>query len=407
MKQNKYNKYDYGIIVLILLIAFGGIGGTLSPLRCVALFFSPWVWLNIFTRPLNKALRFVCYFFLIWFIYSLCSLVWTSALVEGLKELLYYYCHFSLFFLFVLWLQKARFPLVSIILGWVGLILCTLPIAFNEIFNDQHLYLTLHDHLSMNVDGQTLDRKYASVTFGNYNSYVTVICFALPFMFAYLLLVDGVKKQLWGWFIVLAVFYILVINASRGGLLCFVIALFSFLLFYRKKHYRGKRWILFLIISGVCIGLWLNFDVIFQQILYRIGEDSLSEAMQDNSRSMLIWLSLGLFLDSYCLGTGIGSISASLAKVSPSYTIPHNLFVEILVQYGFVILGFFLFFLFLLYTKGRKTTDRLSKFIIYTSLWTIPFASVINSHYLLIPELWIYYASLFIFLLPISSIEYD
>ena len=159
MKQNKYNKYDYGIIVLILLIAFGGIGGTLSPLRCVALFFSPWVWLNIFTRPLNKALRFVCYFFLIWFIYSLCSLVWTSALVEGLKELLYYYCHFSLFFLFFLWLQKARSPLVSIILGWVGLILCTLPIAFNEIFNDQHLYLTLHDHLSMNVDGQTLVRK--------------------------------------------------------------------------------------------------------------------------------------------------------------------------------------------------------------------------------------------------------
>ena len=139
-------------------------------------------------------------------------------------------------------------------------------------------------------------------------------------MFAYLLLVDGVKKQLWGWFIVLAVFYILVINASRGGLLCFVIALFSFLLFYRKKHYRGKRWIRWLIISGVCVGLWLNFDVIFQQILYRIGEDSLSEAMQDNSRSMLIWLSLGLFLDSYCLGTGIGSISASLAKVSPSYT---------------------------------------------------------------------------------------
>ena len=85
MKQNKYNKYDYGIIVLILLIAFGGIGGTLSPLRCVALFFSPWVWLNIFTRPLNKALRYVCYFFLIWFIYSLCSLVWTSALVEGGK----------------------------------------------------------------------------------------------------------------------------------------------------------------------------------------------------------------------------------------------------------------------------------------------------------------------------------
>ena len=77
------------------------------------------------------------------------------------------------------------------------------------------------------------------------------------------------------------------------------------------------------------------------------------------------------------------------------------------MQYGFVILAFFLFFLFLLYTKGRKTTDRLSKFIIYTSLWTIPFASVINSHYLLIPELWIYYASLFIFLLPISSIKYD
>ena len=407
MKLCEYNKYDVGIIILILLLVFGGIGGTFSPIRCVALFFSPWVWVSVFTSPLVKVLRYVCYFFLIWFIYSLCSLFWTSSIIHGVKELFYYYCHFSLFFLFVLWLQKAKRPLYSIILGWSGFVLCTLPLAFNEIFNDQHLYLTLHENLAMNIDGQTLARKYAAVTFGNYNYYVTVICFALPFVFAYLLLVDSAKKQLWGWFIIISLFYILVINASRGGLLCFVIALISFLSFYRKKHYRGKRCIQVVVIGGVCLGVWMNFDMIFQQLLYRIGEDSLSEVMQDSSRSMLIWLGLSLFLDSYCLGTGIGSISVSLAKVSPSYTILHNLFAELLFQFGFVIFVFFLSFLYLLYIKGKRTNDWLSKFVIYTSLLTLPVAGVINSHYLLIPELWIYCASLFTFLLPISSIRHD
>lgn len=403
----KRNRYDFGIIFLILLIAFGGIGGTLSPIRCVALFFSPWVWLNIFTQPLARSIKYVCYFFLAWFFYSLCSLFWTSSLVEGIKELLYYYCHFSLFFLFVLWLQKAKRPLSSVILGWIGCILCTLPIAFYEIFADKHLYLSLHDQLSMSVDGQTLARRYASVTFGNYNSYVTVICFALPFIFSYLLLVDTIRKQLWGWLIVLAIAYILLTNASRGGLLCFIIALLSFLLFYREKYYKGKFLIKLFVLGIICFGIWLNYDILFQQILYRIGENSLAESLQDNSRSMLMLLSLKLFFDSYCLGTGIGSISTSLAEVSLSYTIPHNLFIEILTQYGFVILGFCVFFFCRLYIKGRKIDNPQSRYIIYASLLTLPFASVINSHYLLLPELWIYCASLFMFLLPEALLNYD
>ena len=43
-----YNKYDFGVVLLIALLAFGGLGGVFQPVRIFALMFAPFVFLKEF-----------------------------------------------------------------------------------------------------------------------------------------------------------------------------------------------------------------------------------------------------------------------------------------------------------------------------------------------------------------------
>lgn len=392
------NRYDIGIILLISLLIFGGIGGMLSPIRVVALILSPYIWINIIYSK-SKEIKIVLAFFILWYTYSLFSLCWTSSISEALKELFYYYCHFSLFFLIILWSKKAQRPLLSVILGWCLFFVYSLPIALNEIWNNFHLSSSLHGNLDVNIGhGIIVNKKYAAVTFGNYNTYVTILCYSLPFLFSLLLYGKKLLTQFIGWSLVLSLAYILITNASRGGIISYIIVFIIFLFHYKNVRYKHKRLLVYFIVIILLLAIVSYGKELFMQILLRIGEsDNISDVGEDSSRITLIKLSLKLFAESMFIGTGIGSIVASLQTIAPEFTIPHNLFIEILVQYSFIIFFFFLFFLYKLYLRARHSGNNIIKFVIYSSLACLPFVGVINSGYLLAPEFWVYGASLFIF----------
>lgn len=398
MKKKQFNKYDVGIVLLISLLVFGGFGGMLPPIRIVALVCSPYIWASIMFSQ-SKEIKIILYFFLIWYCFSVFSLCWTSSISEGLKELCYYYCHFSLFFLIILWSKKAKNAMFSIICGWCLFFICSLPIAFNEIWNNSHLSLSQHGNLDINIgEGIVVTKKYAAVTFGNYNTYVTIICYSFPFLFSLLLLVKKILIQLFGWFLIFSSMYIMVTNASRGGIIACVVFSGIFLFYYLNVKYRHKKILLTLIMICLFFGISTYAEELFKQVLYRIGDNgNLSSIGEDTSRILLISLSLRLFQESMFIGTGVGSIVASLQTIAPQFTIPHNLFIEMLVQYGFVVFFFFLFFLYKLYCKARYSTNNITRFTIYSSLICLPIVGVINSGYLLAPELWVYWSSLFIF----------
>lgn len=395
------NKYDIAIISIISILVFGGIGGMLSPIRGISLLFSPYVWVKLkMFKP--KGSGFVLCFFAVWYGYSLLSLMWTPSVSEAFKELCYYYCHFSLFLLLIFFANKANSPLLSVALGWCLFLIFSFPIAFNEILNDVHLASSLHDDLSVNVNGTIVSKKYAAVTFGNYNSYVTIIGYSLPFLFSVLLRATRFKHQLLGWLLVLCIVYILLTNASRGGILVFCFIFIVFLFFYKDTYYEHKK--IFLCGLTFCLIALLIFKAedLFMQFLLRIGEGELSDMTEDTSRILLISLSLQLFVESCFVGTGIGSIVTSLQKIAPEFTIPHNLFIELLVQYGVVIFLFFIVYLLKLIKRAKGSTNRIVKFVIYSSIFSLPIVGVINSGYWLAPELWVYMASLFIY-----SYKYD
>jgi hypothetical protein len=397
LKYNKYNKYDYGIIFLIALLVFGNIGGAYQPIRLVAILFSLNVLNRIIKKHISKKQKFVFCFFVFWYAYSIFSLLWTSDQIQASKELIYYYGHFSLFFLIVFWSEKANDPLRSIIYGWCLFFLLTLPIALIEILTDQHLTYSLlqADTLINPGHGLVAHQKFASVTFGNYNGYVTALVFTLPFLFANLLSNKKFKIQCFGWILVFLCFYILLINASRGGIICATIVLIVFMLYYKKSSFNFKKILAIVILTFICFSLYYFFGSIFEQFSNRLVNRT--SIFEDRSRVVLIQRSLQLFYESYFMGTGVGSIIASMLNVSPlGIVIPHNLFLEILVQYGIFIFGAFLILLIKLFFLSLNASSSSSRFILCSGLLSLLPASVINSGYLLMPVLWVFFASLFV-----------
>ncbi len=394
---NKFNKYDYYVVFTIALLVFGNMGNAIEPIRLLSILSVPYVLGKLFTTKLTQYQRNLLLFFIFWLCYSIFSIFWTTDIVEGFKELLYYYVHFSLFFLLIFWCQKANNPLKAIIYGWCTFFILTIPIALNEIINDYHLSSSIFkSDLTINLGNESIvQKKFAAVTFGNYNSYSLMLVFILPFIFSLLLFTRKVKYLILEFLLIGILVFLLLTNASRGAILCLLIVTMVFVYYYRKKTNKVKTHFNFLILLvAIGIGFYYSSELI-QQLSYRFASGA--TFFEDLDRLKIYKKAWILFLNSNFLGTGIGSMVSSLQSISYGGILAiHNLFLEILMQFGLVIFAMFMFFLIFIYKKTVKINSDIIKFIIYSTLFSIFPFSVIDSGYLLAPSFWVLMASLFI-----------
>ena len=209
----------------------------------------------------------------------------------------------------------------------------------------------------------------------------------MPFLFSYLLYEKKRNLQVLGWIGIAILVFILLINASRGGLLVFGITICVFPFYYRKIEFKNKNIIVSIIFIVLLYVVIENSEIIFSQFLNRFVLSDNVSFSSDNSRMELFNIGINLWYNSYGFGTGIGSMIPCMASMSKSGILAnHNLFIEILMQYGTIIFLLFLsHFLFLLKRIRQKKTFSPSHFILVTSLLTIPILSIINSLYLIIP----------------------
>ncbi len=388
-----FNRYDYFIIALLGSIVFGTFGGFLQPVRILSILFLPIVVYEFNVLYQDRLVRRIIFFFFFWYIYCVLSVLWTSDPDQAFKELLYYPIHFNLFLSLVLFAKLANRPIYAIILGWCLFVFLSLPIAFNEIIANEHLESSKYGDKFINLGkGKSVLKHYAAVTFYNYNTYNTVLCFSFPFLLTYLLLFKRKILQFAGWVLVLSVLYIVLTNASRGTFISMGIMLVIFSVFFRKHSISYKPMLYFLLIGVVGYIIWVYGDVLFKQFGYRmIGRDSI---LTDQSRFGMILIVLAIVVDDLFMGAGTGSLIATFSQRS-SIEIPHNLFLEILIQYGLIITIGILFFLCFLLKRAWKTRDNEIKLILFAALFPLPFISTINSGYLLMPSVWLFFASLF------------
>ena len=137
--RNDNNRYDWYIILIIASIAFGQIGGAFQIMRIISLLLLPVnIWSVITKRYAKISIYFV--FAIFWLLYGSIALLWAPDVVNGRYELLYVLLQLNIIYSLVKFSKQANNPIKSIIMGWCGFLLLTLPIASWELITNNHFY---------------------------------------------------------------------------------------------------------------------------------------------------------------------------------------------------------------------------------------------------------------------------
>lgn len=381
------------LFLLILCLCYGGSGGAHEPIRILAVVLSPWAFAKLSYPSYYRELKPVICFFIFWLGYMFLSLLWSSDPSRGLGEIVYYVIHFLLFLEIIVFAKQCvnRYDIIS--LAWMFAFLLTSIVAMWELRTGHHLASALQDSDLVASTGRSSMRVvFASANFGNYNTYSTFICFALPFCF-YNIVQGRTVYRFFGIISILLSTSILFFNASRGSLVALFIMMVTFLLFNLKVQ-KNKKAAGYLIILLTAVLLLFSFygAQILEHILFRLEGSDLYE----DTRRTGIWTdALELFLSTGGIGIGVGSLGQSMHEIG--HTVTHNVFFEILVQYGFVITFVIAVFLIQIFLRFYHCSERFIKMLGYCALLAFPFFAIIDSSYMLKPQIWVFIASLYVF----------
>ena len=393
-KANSFNIYDKLIILFIALLSLGVIGGAFQPVRILVVCCMPFMYAyGVKHRGSMKPYRYEQVFFILWWLWAVVSLLWARVPEESVKHVVYMTINFHAFFVFIWLANRANRPQKAVLNGWLLLFVLTIPIALYELWFDVHLPMAAQESdMMMNFGYEVLERRFASVTYGNLNGYNTILCCILPFVLLNVLKPQTTKVHaIVAWALLLCVCYLVVSNSSRGAMLCLVIGLCLFGLYYLKQ---GKGlWMLLVVVVVVAVYAIQHFDDLFGVILNRFE----SQGLDDDDRTMHIICGLDAFFNTNMLGVGAGNYMPVMEQdYGLEITSPHNLFLEIGVQYGLFILVAFLGMLWRIFSRARANQSKVNRQFVVMALCMFPFTHIINSGNLLDARLWLLVASMYV-----------
>ena len=126
---------------------------------------------------------------------------------------------------------------------------------------------------------------------------------------------------------------------------------------------------------------------------------STDDYASDDTRLSLWSKALNLCISTFGIGTGIGSLVAEFEIVNRGgITITHNMFMEFLCQYGLVFSLILLKFVINLFRNIKYICDKNLRGLLYGAFFAMPAYMVIDSGYLLYPQLFALFASLYVFI---------
>lgn len=384
-------KYDIFVILLIASLSFGLIGGSLQIPRVLAIAFLP-VFIDCFGYVRHYVKPYLLCFVAFW-AFCLLSMTWTPDFNQGMKELVYYPVHFILFLEIIAFSRLSKSPTHAISMGWMVAVCLTLVVAYWEISTGHHLSMSTHQSAKyIKTGGEVIIRRYASVTFGNFNGYVTFLCFAFPFLLYRVSMIRGLKiRGLYPILVVILTAICILFNASRGG---FVTIIFmSAIYVWMNLNSRYALPLTVIMVLATFYILYTNMGIL-EGITAR-GSDG--KLLEDSGR-IGIWIATWkAFAASYGLGVGIGGMVGAISEYKTGINVAHNLFLELLLQYSIIFLAVFIYYLILLFRKAKIIKNRSIKTSLMMALIAMPVYGIINSHYLLNPSLFVLLASITVF----------
>lgn len=369
-------------------------GDIASPLllsRILTVLFIPTLLIRIGKCNYTKSIKKVFIFFMA---FSVFSLAWTFNFTEGCKSLVYNILHFALFLEILVFSRFANNPLRSISKGWTIVVFFLTIIAVWEMITGSHLPLARESDQTINLGGVIAERILATATFINYNTFVTFLCFAMPWVFYRLNTVSKEKLSLLISAITLIlVILVILIDGSRGGLFAVLVIIGVYIFFMP----RGKvSLIISILFLSTLIFILIKYS---EQIFVVLTMKSEGQGLASDSSRIEIWTAcLKALMNSFGLGSGIGGINGAIESVSRNViNVPHNIIIEALLEYGIIWGLIFIGFILRLLRNGYKLDDKNRRMSVLMSVLSLPFYGIINSLYLKSPETFALFATLFVF----------
>lgn len=389
------NFYDKMLILLIISLLFGTLGGAFRPIRVLIVFLIPFTMRAYFKfQQIRKHTHYEVLFFSIWIVYAFVSLVWVDDYVNGIKEIIYLMINFFGVITVIVFSLKASNPKNSILKGWYYLIVITIPIAFVEFFVGIHFPSSLHETVKLYSIGGEL-RRYAAINYGNLNNYNLVLIYALPFVIYYFSIAKlGFIKKV-RFCVVLLTAVIIILNSSRSAFISLMLSILVFMIFGRTNS-ANKVYIKTMLISTIFVFLIFGTNIVKKaEAVSRILSD---QGFEDSYRKEIISHSFNALEQSNYLGVGAGNFQHAMKKYIRDFDFfsSHNLFLEILTQYGVFIFFLFLIFLFKIF-RNMITTKPSNKLVLFIVVGTLIPSSIITSNYILNFLPWLFFSSLLIF----------
>lgn len=384
------------VFLIIFLLWLGGLGGSLQPSRLLLLI-APFLVPMLSKVPhisFNKEIRFGIKMYAFWLIYGIITLLWSVDSLAGLtSEIIVMFIGMLSIVVFPIFLRNDKKSLKVIRNAWIFGFICTLPIAFYEISTMQHFSYLEEERL---LGGLGVYAPFASIFFGNYNNYCVYICFCFPFLFwALIETPHKIWKIIYGALVGVGIL-IIFINTNRTSLVVIALYLLCFIRFKIKSVLTilGVLVLVIVLYNYLPESLRSTLDMLYN---YRVNVDY-SEDESSKLRRGVFEEGVRFLVESAGFGSGAGSFEEMMLR-SPKYdgiSNPHNLFLEIFVQYGVIVFGLFIYWFWLILKKIYKNTslNGYSKRILYMAIFTIPITGIINSAALGYTVWWIYFSSL-------------
>ncbi len=394
------NRFDWLIVLTITLLIFGWIGGAIQIIRIFSICMLPITPIfyyhqkDHFIHHINLTGVFLLFYaFCLTVIYNKTYAWSTVSYVEWGFLLL----NCNLLMSLLLFAQRAVHPQKSIAIGWMIFVLLTGLIGLREIITGTHLPTNSGQQelleMGYGING-IMDKTYAAATFGNYNEYVTALCSALPFLTYLIYNAQSFKKMTVPLLCLLLASVIIVVNASRGGILCIALCGIVYLFYYKRTSFRYK-W-LFLSVLCLCIALAIHKwgELLFSQITQRMAATTFSES----GRTRIWQESWQAIRETWGFGGGSGVFVNKFSPVS------HSIILEILVLYGLPGLFVFGWLIWKIWIRRKGSLVSTKMVLTMVFIMFIPY-SIINSNYLQYAFFWVFLASLLIFATRGKNIE--
>ena len=286
-------------------------------------------------------------FLILWFLWAVFSLFWVPSVYDATRHIvlllsLVLMTLFSLLFLTRVEDMRHFYHL------WVVLAIVLVGIGIWEYTTGMHL------PISRETEYIGIRATFPTGLFGNPNDFATALSLSFPFLYVMVAYSRRNLVKVLGVILILASFYLIVLNRSGANIIAFLIGIcLVFLLARHKLKFLGVAVIVLVLVAFLSYAFPLSDDALsFHETIHNASQE-ITRIDPGNTSTLtrinLIRNGLAFLSDSYFLGIGAGNfeyymLNEELLYYSWGHSNAHNWWLESLVDYGVLIFALLLAF---------------------------------------------------------------